>query len=120
MDFDFSEEQRLLKESVDRLLAGEYDFEKRKSFMKEKEGWSRALWKQYADMGLLGLPFAEEHGGFGGGPVETMLVMESFGRGLIVEPYVATVILAGGALRHAGHDALIPQVGGGETVLAFA
>src|ERR687895_2470763 len=99
MDFDFSEEQRLLKESVDRLLAGEYDFEKRKSFMKEKEGWSRALWKQYADLGLLGLPFAEEHGGFGGGPVETMIVMEAFGRALALEPFLSTVVICGSLLR---------------------
>jgi pimeloyl-CoA dehydrogenase small subunit len=120
MDFDFSEEQRLLKESVDRLVAGEYEFEKRRGYMREKEGWSRTLWKQYAEMGLLGLPFAEEHGGFGGGPVETMLVMESFGRGLIVEPYAATVILAGGALRHSGHAALLPKITGGEAIVALA
>src|SRR5687768_1605269 len=117
MDFDFSEEQRLLKESVDRLVAGEYEFEKRRGYMREKEGWSRALWKQYAEMGLLGLRFAAEHGGFGGGPVETMLVMESFGRGLIVEPYVATVILAGGALRHSEHAALLPKIAGGEAIV---
>src|SRR5918999_2896016 len=120
MDFDLSEEQRLLKDSVDRLMADRYDFESRRRHGAGPEGFSRDLWRSYAELGLLGLPFAEEHGGFGGGPVEIMLVMEAFGRGLIVEPYVATVILAGGALRHAGHDALIPQVGGGETVLAFA
>src|ERR1700676_4603952 len=69
MDFDFSEEQRLLRDSVNRLLADHYTFDKRKAYLAEPDGWSRALWAQYAELGLLGLPFAEEHGGFGGGPV---------------------------------------------------
>ena len=63
------------------------------------------MWSQYAELGLLGLPFAEEHGGFGGGGIETMLVMEAFGRALALEPYLATVVLAGTALRLAGNDA---------------
>ena len=61
------------------------------------------MWQQYAELGLLGLPFAEAHGGFGGGPVETMIVMEAFGRGLVLEPYFATVILGGGLLRRVRH-----------------
>src|SRR5215831_18801647 len=80
MDFEFSEEQRLLKESVERLLSDRYDFEQRKAYMQEPGGFGRALWKQYADLGLLGLPFDEAHGGSGGGPVETMIVAEAFGR----------------------------------------
>src|SRR5258705_11872275 len=123
MDFDLTEEQRLLKESVDRVLADRYDFEDRKKYAKEPEGWSRALWAQYAELGILGLPFAEEHGGFGGGPVETMLVMQAFGRVLALEPYLATVVLAGAALRHAGNEAqqaaLLPQVAEGTLVVAF-
>src|SRR5689334_21421532 len=99
MDFDLSKEQRLLRDSVGRLLADHYTFEKRKAHLAEPEGWSRALWAQYAELGLLGLPFAEEHGGFGGGAIEIMLVMEAFGRALVVEPYLATVVLAGAALR---------------------
>ncbi len=86
MDFDLSEEQRLLKDSIDRLLADRYDFEQRKRFRQTDEGWSREIWSQYAELGLLALPFAEEHGGFGGGPVETMIVMESIGRALALEP----------------------------------
>src|SRR5919112_4584314 len=118
MDFDLTEEQRLLKESVDRVVDDAYgDFERRKEHQRGPRGFSDALWSTYAEVGLLGLPFAEEHGGFGGGPVETMLVMESFGRGLIVEPYVATVILAGGALRHSGHTALVPKIVGGEAIV---
>ena len=89
MDFELSDEQRLLKDSVDRLLANTYPFDKRKTYLAEPDGFSRALWAQYAELGLLGLPFAEEHGGFGGGPVETMLVMEAIGRVLALEPYLA-------------------------------
>src|SRR5215204_6107696 len=104
MDFDLSEEQRLLKESVDRLLADRYDFESRRAHQRRPEGWSREVWRQYAELGLLALPFAEEHGGFGGGPVETMIVMEAFGRALALEPYLATVVLGGGLLRRGAND----------------
>lgn len=124
MDFELSDEQRLLKESVERLLADHYDFEQRKAYMEETGGFSRALWRQYAELGLLGLPFAEKDGGFGGGAVETMIVMEAFGRVLALEPFLATVVLAGGILRAAANDrqraALIPQIAGGKLVLAFA
>jgi len=105
MDFDFSEEQRLLRDSVDRLLADRYAFDKRKGYLAEPEGRSRELWAQYAELGLLGLPFAEEHGGFGGGGIDTMLVMQALGRVLALEPYLATVVLAGTALRLAGNAA---------------
>jgi pimeloyl-CoA dehydrogenase small subunit len=100
MDFDLSEEQRLLKESVDGLLADAYDFEARKKYMAEQGGWSRAMWGKLAEQGLLGLPFAEDDGGFGAGGVETMIVMEAMGRALVLEPYLATVVIAGGFLRH--------------------
>jgi pimeloyl-CoA dehydrogenase small subunit len=124
MDFDLSDEQRLLKDSVDRLIADQYQFEQRKKYLAEPDGWSRDVWKQYADLGLLGLPFAEQFGGFGGGPVETMIVMETFGRGLVLEPYFATVVLGGGLLRRAGNatqqQALIPEIAQGKLKLAFA
>ena len=124
MDFELSEEQRLLKDSVERLTTQRYDFESRKKFMAEPDGWSRALWKQYVDLGLTALPFAEEHGGIGGGPVETMIVMETFGRSLALEPYFATVVLGGGFLRHGASDKLrgelLPKVAAGETLLSFA
>ena len=100
MDFDLSEEQRLLKESVDGLLTDSYDFEARKKYMKEKGGWSKAVWSKLAEQGLLGLPFAEEDGGFGAGAVETMIVMEALGKALVLEPYLATVVIGGGFLRH--------------------
>ncbi len=124
MDFDLTEEQRLLKDSIDRLIADQYAFEQRKKYMAESTGWSQAVWNQYAELGLLGLPFEEAHGGFGGGAVETMIVMEAFGRGMVLEPYFATVILGGGLLRRAGSDALraavVPQVVAGKLKLAFA
>jgi len=123
MDFDFSEEQRLLKESVERLLGDRYTFEQRRAYAAEPEGWSRALWKQYAELGLLGLPFAEAQGGLGAGPVETMIVMEAFGRALVLEPYLATVVLAGGLLRHGVTDSLasmLPaRIADGSLILAF-
>src|SRR5579863_3663778 len=124
MDFDFTEEQRLLRDSVDRLLADRYGFDKRKAYLAEAEGWSPALWSHYAELGLLGLPFAEEHGGFGGGGVEVMLVMEAFGRVLAVEPYLATVVLGGRALGLAGNQAqqqaILPRIAEGSLRLAFA
>jgi pimeloyl-CoA dehydrogenase small subunit len=105
MDFDLTEEQRLLKDSVDGLLTDSYDFEARKKYQKEKGGWSRSVWSKLAEQGLLGLPFAEADGGFGAGAVETMIVMEALGKALVLEPYLATVVIAGGFLRHGGSDA---------------
>jgi pimeloyl-CoA dehydrogenase small subunit len=124
MDFDFSAEQRMLKESVDRLIADRYDFESRKKYLKEEPGFSKAMWAQYAQMGLLGLPFDERYGGSGGGAVETMIVMEAFGRGLILEPYISTVVLGGGLVKLAGNEAqrtaILPKIAEGELLLAFA
>ena len=124
MDFELTEEQRLLRDSVARLLADHYGFDKRRGYLAEPEGWSRSLWAQYAELGLLGLPFAEDYGGFGGGPIDVMLVTEAFGRVLALEPYLATVVLGGTALRLAGSEAqkvaLLPQVAEGGLILAFA
>ena len=124
MDFALSEEQMLLRNSVERLFADQYAFEARKRYAQEPGGFSRALWRQYAELGLLGLPFSEEHGGSAGGPVETMIVMDAIGRALALEPYLATVVLAGGLLQLGGSDALrgelIPQIAGGDLILAFA
>jgi pimeloyl-CoA dehydrogenase small subunit len=124
MNFDLTEEQQLLKDSVTRLLADRYSFEDRKTFQSSPEGWSRDLWRQYAEIGLLGVAFSEADGGFGGGAVETMLIMEAFGGALALEPYLATVVLAGGLIRRAANDeqraALIPSIVSGELLLAFA
>jgi pimeloyl-CoA dehydrogenase small subunit len=124
MDFDLSEEQRLLKESLDRLIGDRYAFEQRKTYAQTPEGWSRELWAQFAELGLLGLPFEERHGGSAGGPVETMIAMEAFGRALVLEPYLATVVLGGGFLRHGGSAEqradLIPKLADGSLTFAFA
>jgi pimeloyl-CoA dehydrogenase small subunit len=124
MDFELSDDQRLLQDSVTRLLADRYAFEQRKTYLKNPEGFSPALWSQYAELGLLGLPFAEEYGGFGGGAQEIMLVMQAFGRALILEPYFATVVLGGAALKAAGSDTqraeILPAVAEGRMKLAFA
>jgi pimeloyl-CoA dehydrogenase small subunit len=122
MDFDLTEEQRMLGDSVNRLVADAYDdFEKRKAYRAEPAGYAAANWAAMAEMGLLGLPLTEEQGGFGGGPVETMIVMEAIGRGLVVEPYLATVVLGLGLLRRTGADPdLLAGVAAGEVTLAFA
>src|SRR3981189_1143835 len=109
MDFDLSEEQRLLKESVDGLLGSSYDFDQRKKYMAEKGGWSKNAWSKLPAQGLLGLPFSEGDGGFGAGAVETMIVMQALGKALVLEPYLATAVLSGGFLRHGGPAA--PQAG---------
>jgi len=124
MDFDISDDQRLLKDSVERMLADRYDFETRNKYRKENNGFSKEMWAQFAELGLLALPFAEEDGGFGGGATEMMIVMEAFGQHLIVEPYFATVVQAGGVLRLAASEsqrqALIPQIAEGTLIMALA
>jgi pimeloyl-CoA dehydrogenase small subunit len=124
MDFDLSEEQRLLKESVDGLLSDSYDFDARKKYAAEKGGWSRNVWGKLAEQGLLGLPFSEDDGGFGAGAIETMIVMEALGKALLLEPYLATVVIGGGFLRHGGSAeqkaALIPGIIDGSKTFAFA
>src|SRR6201994_3310629 len=101
MDFEPSDDQRLLVESVTRLLSDTYSFAQRKGYMALPEGYSPAVWSQFAELGLLGLWFGEEYGGFGGGPQEVMLVMQAFGRVLVLEPYLSTVVLGGSAVKAA-------------------
>ena len=124
MDFEPSDDQRLLLESVSRMLADNYSFAQRKTYIAAPEGWSTAIWSQFAELGLLGLPFPEQYGGYGGGPQETMLVMQAFGRVLVVEPYFPTVILGGTAIMAAGSDAqkqaILPAIAEGSLKLAFA
>ncbi len=102
MDFSFTEEQTLLEESVGRFIQNDYDFEDRQKLVKSEQGFSADNWSTFAELGWLGVPFDEADGGFGGGAVESMLMMENFGKGLVVEPYLATVVLAGGAIKYGG------------------
>ena len=124
MDFEPSDDQRLLLESVSRMLADNYSFAQRKTYIAAPEGWSTAIWSQFAELGLLGLPFPEQYGGYGGGAQEVMLVMQAFGRVLVVEPYFPTVILGGTAIMAAGTDAqkqaILPAIAEGSLKLAFA
>jgi len=124
MDFEFTEEQRILRESVDRLLNDQYSFEARRAYAKEPQGFSRELWRHYAEMGLLGLRIAHHHGGSATSPVEVMITAEAFGRALVLEPFVATAVLGGGLLRYAGNpqqcDHWLPKIADGTQILAFA
>ena len=115
MNFDYNEEQQLLADSVRRYLAKSYDFEARKKIVAGK-GWSPEAWAQFAEMGLMGLPVSAEHGGFGGGAVDLMGVMEAFGEALVVEPYLPLVL----AVRLLKHSELLSGVVEGKTKLALA
>ena len=124
MDFELSAEQEQLRDNVARLMRERYGFEARKAYQANPQGWSDALWRDYAEMGLLGAPFSEADGGFGGGAIETMIVMEEFGKALALEPYLQTVVLCG-ALVKRGASAerraeLIGAVAAGELRLSFA
>ena len=124
MDFEPSDDQRLLLESVSRMLTDTYSFAQRKTYLAAPEGYSTAMWARFAEQGLLGVPFAEDYGGYGGGAQEVMLVMQAFGRVLVLEPYLATVVLGGGAVRIAGTDAqkkaILPAICEGNLKMAFA
>ena len=124
MDFEPSDDQRLLLESVSRMLADNYGFAQRKTYLATPEGHSAGMWSKFAELGLLGLPFAEEYGGFGGGAQEVMLVMQAFGRVLVLEPFLSTVVLGGTAIQAAGSaaqkKALLPAIAEGNLKLAYA
>ena len=110
MDFDLSDEQRLLKESAERFIRADYPFDKRRQWAASSDGFSRDNWAKFAELGWLALPFAEEDGGFGGTAVETMILMEALGSGLAVEPYLATVILAGRLIAAGGAISLPARI----------
>ncbi len=122
MNFEFTEEQSMIRESVSRFLREKYDFETRQSILQSEAGWSPEIWAQLAQMGLMGAAFPEEHNGFGGSAADTLVLMEEFGKGLLIEPFLPTVILAGQLLRHAGGDhanALIEKIISGDLIMAF-
>jgi len=123
MNFDYNEEQQLLADSVRRFLQKDYDFEARKKILATKEGWSEEVWSTFAEMGLTGLPLSPDYGGFGGGAVDLMSVMEAFGEALVVEPYLPTILAA--LLIAKSRDekqkkAILPLVAEGKMRLALA
>jgi alkylation response protein AidB-like acyl-CoA dehydrogenase len=124
MDIQFTEEQELLRSSVQRLLRDQYDFEARRKIVASEEGYGRKQWETFAELGLLAAPFSEEVGGLGGGPLSTMIIMHEFGRHLVVEPFVETVVLAGGLLEHTGSEeqkkGLVPDIIAGTKIWALA
>jgi alkylation response protein AidB-like acyl-CoA dehydrogenase len=124
MDIQFTEEQELLRSSVQRLLRDRYDFEARRKIVASEEGYGRKQWETFAELGLLAAPFSEEVGGLGGGPLSTMIIMHEFGRHLVVEPFVETVVLAGGLLEHTGSEeqkkGLVPDIIAGTKIWALA
>lgn len=124
MDFNFTEEQTLLENMVTSFVRDNYPWEAREAIVKTEEGWKPENWNQFAELGLLGVPFAEEFGGLGGSVVDTMIVMEQFGKGLVVEPYMPSVVLAGGLISSLGSkeqvEAIIPTIISGEARYAFA
>jgi pimeloyl-CoA dehydrogenase small subunit len=124
VNFDYSEEQQLLANSIRQFIAKDYTFEARKAIIGSAAGYSEQVWATFAAMGLLGLPFATAYGGFGGNAVDVMPVMEAIGEGLVVEPYLATVGLGGQFIARGGTDAqkkaLLPAIAEGKLKLAFA
>jgi alkylation response protein AidB-like acyl-CoA dehydrogenase len=124
MDFSFSEEQTLLQESVQRFIEKDYAFDQRQKLIKTDDGFDRANWSTFAELGWLGLPFSEEAGGYGGGAIETMILMEEFGKGLVVEPYLSSVLLAGKCLEYGGNtdqiENTLAEVIAGTKLGAFA
>jgi alkylation response protein AidB-like acyl-CoA dehydrogenase len=124
MDLTLSDEQRLLRESVERFITESYDADHRRSIAGDPLGFSLETWHQFASLGWLALPIAQDYGGLGGGAVETGILMEAFGRGLVAEPYVATVVLGAALLSECANEtqkqAMLPKVADGSLLLAFA
>lgn len=124
MDLTLSDEQRLLRESVDRFINETYDADHRRHTAGDPLGFSPQIWKQFAELGWLALPIGEAYGGLGAGAIETGILMEAFGRGLVAEPYLATVVIGAGLIAECGSEAqrqaILPAVADGSLLLAFA
>ncbi|QHL91499.1 pimeloyl-CoA dehydrogenase small subunit [Sphingomonas changnyeongensis] len=124
MDFSFNETQQMLRDTLARYLADTYDFDTRRKWIAGEAGRDPGIWRALAtELGILGAPFAEAHGGLGGGAVENMIVMEQLGEAIAIEPYLQTVVIGGGALKAVGGavaDSVIPQIIAGDAVIAFA
>lgn len=124
MDFSFSDEQQMLLDTTRRFVTKEYSFEARKGFRQQAEGFSRAIWQGFADLGLLAINIPEQHGGLGGGALETMLVMSALGEGLVLEPYLASAVLASKIVVALGSPpqcaVLLPALASGEQIAVLA
>mgnify|MGYP000020577255 CR=1 FL=1 len=124
MDFTYTETQDMVRDTLSRFLADTYDFDKRRAMLGSEAGRDPAIWQSLAtELGMLGAPFSEEHGGLGGGALENAIVMEEMGKVMAVEPYLQTVVIGGGALKAVGGaqaDAVIPEIIAGNCIIAFA
>ena len=124
MDIQLTEEQELLRSSIQRFLREQYDFDERRKIVATDEGWSRKHWSAFAELGLCAAPFQESSGGLGGGSLATMIVMQEFGRSLVVEPYFETVVLAGGLIEDVGspeqREAFLPKIIDGSAIWTLA
>jgi len=124
VDIQFTDEQELLRSSIQRLLRDQYDFDTRRKIIATEEGWSRKHWDGFAELGLLAAPFPEEFGGLGAGPLASMIIMQEFGRNLVVEPFFETIVLAGGIIGQVGSSAqreeLLPEIAAGKATWALA
>jgi hypothetical protein len=123
MNFDYTDEQNMLRDSIAKWAAGQYDFDKRRAALASEDAW-KTNWATFAELGLLAAPLPEEFGGLGGGAIDISVVTEEFGKALVVEPYVPTVVLGGGALNYAGSAAQkeehLNAIAAGERIIAFA
>ncbi|MDO9521420.1 MAG: acyl-CoA dehydrogenase family protein [Pseudohongiella sp.] len=124
MDFSYSDEQQMLQDSVQKFVYSQYDFDTRRKIIKTDTGFSAEYWSLFAELGWLTVPFKEEDGGFGGSAVDLMVVMEEFGKGMVVEPFLATAVLGGGLISELGSaaqkEAMLPAVMEGSLQLATA
>jgi alkylation response protein AidB-like acyl-CoA dehydrogenase len=124
MDFSFTDEQSMLRDTIASYLADHYDFDTRKAAINSQAGWRPEVWKAFAEeLGILGASFPEDLGGLGGGAIDNMVVMEEFGKALVVEPYLGTVVIGGGFLKHAAPawaGDVIGKIIAGEVTIAFA
>ncbi|MBT4211912.1 MAG: pimeloyl-CoA dehydrogenase small subunit [Porticoccaceae bacterium] len=110
MNFEFSEEQIMIKDSVSRFVREQYDFDARRGIIESDDGISREFWSMFAELGWLSVPFSEEYGGFGGNVVDIAAVMEEMGKGIVVEPFASTVVVFGGLLSAASNSDLKSQI----------
>ena len=106
MNFELSEEQKMIQQSVERFVQENYDLPTRVKLSGDGVGFSKEYWNSMAELGWLGLPFSEDDGGFGGNQIDVIVIMEQFGRGLVLEPYLSSVVMAGGAIKRGGSDKL--------------
>ena len=110
MNFELSEEQKMIQQSVERFVQENYDLPKRVEISSKDPGYNKDYWGSMAELGWLGLPFNEEDGGFGGNQIDTLVIMEQFGKGLVLEPFLANVVLGGGAIQMGGSEELKREI----------